>query len=321
MGTVAQLALLAAFCLAAVVCLAEDEPKPEGNSKCCGIRGPPGFPGARGLPGLPGPEGPRGVPGFPGVRGPPGLQGIPGEPGRIGERGEPGLPGLKDEEALNDVLCKKGAKNCKELLARGHVLSGWYTIYSKGCVAITVLCDMDTDGGGWIVFQRRVDGSVDFHRNWDAYKKGFGSQLTEFWLGNDNIHLLTSLGKNELRIDLSNFENKKYFAKYKTFQISSESEQYTLILGDMVEGDAGDSLAYHKDMKFSTADHDNDLDQDNCASTFQGAWWFKNCHEAHLNGAYLPGAHSNAGHGVLWKHGLGDKYSYKLSEMKFRPGS
>ena len=61
---------------------------------------------------------------------------------------------------------------------------------------------MKTSGGGWIVFQRRLDGSVDFYRGWNAYKNGFGSLNGEFLLGLDKILRITTVTKNELRIDM-----------------------------------------------------------------------------------------------------------------------
>ncbi|NXD39536.1 FCN1 protein, partial [Copsychus sechellarum] len=276
----------------------------------------------------------QGCPGIPGVSGPKGEPGLPGTKGEMGDQGFPGKagpPGTKGNVAIDGVVCPTGAKgepgfpeiweprNCQELLAKGKILSGWYTIYPQDCNATTVFCDMDTDGGGWIVFQRRWDGSVNFLRDWDSYRRGFGNQLTEFWMGNDNIHLLTSLGPCELHVDLRDFENNYYFAKYASFRVLGESEKYRLVLGDFLGGNAGDSLSYHRDMSFSTTDQDNDMSSFNCATEYKGAWWYNDCHYSNLNGMYWMGAHGSYADGINWKTGKEYHYSYKRTEMKFRP--
>ncbi|NXL85911.1 FCN1 protein, partial [Alectura lathami] len=289
------------------------------------LQGCPGIPGAsgtKGEPGLPGTNGEMGVQGPPGKAGPPGTKGAagdPGLPGPKGAKGEPGLPEALELSTSTLSLIFSEARSCQELLDKGKILSGWYTIYPQGCNATTVFCDMDTDGGGWIVFQRRLDGSVNFLRDWDSYKRGFGNQLTEFWLGNDNIHFLTSLGTCELRIDLRDFENNYYFAKYASFRVLGESEKYKLVLGDFLGGNAGDSLSYHKDMSFSTTDQDNDMSSFNCAAAYKGAWWYNDCHYSNLNGMYWLGVHGSYADGINWKTGKEYHYSHKRTEMKFRP--
>ncbi|XP_063792366.1 ficolin-2-like isoform X2 [Pseudophryne corroboree] len=164
------------------------------------LRGCPGFPGSAGQKGEVGASGEKGQQGSMGDRG---KAGPPGEKGSTtvikGEKGEKGESGRTESYA---------ARNCKELHNQGAELSDWYTIYPDGSQPIKVLCDMDTDDGGWIVFQRRWDGSVDFFRDWDAYKKGFGSRLNEFWLGNDNLQKITSLGDS-----MSGLNNMKFSTK------------------------------------------------------------------------------------------------------------
>ncbi|XP_065275063.1 ficolin-2-like [Emys orbicularis] len=230
--------------------------------------------------------------------------------------------GAEEERGPRRPCVGQGAKNCKELLARGNTLSGWYTIYPHDCNAMTVLCDMDTDGGFWLCFPEMGRESKDFFDNRGSYKRGFSSRLSEFWLGSNNIHLLTFLGNHELRIDLKDFENNTQFAKYKSFKIAGETEKYKLVLGDFLGGTAGsDSLTPHKDMPFSTRDHDKDLGSNtqNCAAIYKGAWWYKDCHWPNLTGMYLAGAHASFADGVNWRTGKGYNYSYKQSEMKFRP--
>ncbi|XP_038230536.1 ficolin-2-like [Dermochelys coriacea] len=334
MGRAGQKTLLSLLCLAATVCQAQDtcpEVSLEGfnsTNKLSILQGCPGIPGVTGPKGDPGnagtsgERGPLGIPGKEGKTGPKGKRGPAGRPGMKGDkgaRGATGVPGTFVEEDLEDRKCKKGAKNCKELLARGIRMSGWYTIYPHDCKAMTVLCDMDTDGGGWIVFQRRVDGSVDFYRDWNSYKRGFGSRLSEFWLGNENIHLLSFLVPNELRIDLRDFDNNYEFATFSSFRVSGDTEKYTLIVGPFVNGTAGDSLMEHNGMMFSTHDNDNDWSVGNCALAFKGAWWYKECHASNLNGLYLKGAHESYADGVNWMSSKGDRYSYKMAEMKIRP--
>ena len=68
---------------------------------------------------------------------------------------------------------------------------------AEGC------CDAVTDGGGWLVVQRRQDGSVDFNRGWVDYEEGFGSLTGEFWYGLRPLHCLTNQGQWQLRIDFT----------------------------------------------------------------------------------------------------------------------
>ncbi|CAC5405071.1 unnamed protein product [Mytilus coruscus] len=74
-----------------------------------------------------------------------------------------------------------------------------------------VYCDFETDNGNWTVFQRRINGQTDFYRGWNAYENGFGNLKAVFWLGNRKISELTSTGKHELRIDLTDFDGNTRF--------------------------------------------------------------------------------------------------------------
>jgi len=91
---------------------------------------------------------------------------------------------------------------------------------------------MVTSGGGWTIFQRRIDGSVEFYRDWADYKIGFGDKKGEFWLGLDQIHDMTSQGRNRLRVDLEDFEGNTRYAEYDAFFVADEEQGYRLTLGN-----------------------------------------------------------------------------------------
>ena len=173
---------------------------------------------------------------------------------------------------------------------------------------------METDGGGWTVFQRRQDGSVDFYRNWTDYENGFGDLTGEFWLGLSKIHRLTKEGSNALRVDLGDFEGNTVYANYSTFNVSDGSTEYILTVGGY-SGTAGDSLDSHNGRRFTTRDNDNDVSGSNCAQWATGAWWYESCFNSNLNGRYFNTSTDNF-QGIVWWHWKNGNISLKFTEMK-----
>ena len=106
-----------------------------------------------------------------------------------------------------------------------------YKINADGLGAFDAFCDQSTAGGGWTVFQKRLDGSVDFYRVWADYKQGFGHLSGEFWLGLDKIHRLASSGRYKLRVDLEDFAGNTVYAEYDALDVKSEEINYQLSLG------------------------------------------------------------------------------------------
>ncbi|KAM8717572.1 hypothetical protein ACLKA7_004293 [Drosophila subpalustris] len=177
-------------------------------------------------------------------------------------------------------------------------------------------CDATTHGGGWTVILSRLDGSVDFYRSWNIYKKGFGDLDGEFFLGLDKIHALTAEFSQEMLVVFEDFEGTKTFEVYEKFAIGDEDEQYALRTLGTANGTAGDSLRRQHGMRFSTLDRDNDLHEKNCAVLFTGAWWYKDCHDCNLAGRYKDNAF---GKGINWHTFRGKEYSLKRAVMMIRP--
>ncbi|XP_046392214.1 fibrinogen C domain-containing protein 1-B-like isoform X2 [Ischnura elegans] len=206
---------------------------------------------------------------------------------------------------------------------RDDKLSGVYRIQPKwSSRPFLVYCDMETRGGGWTVFQNRYEGTVEFFRNWQDYKNGFGNLAGEFWLGLEKLHLLTNFRVNEILIELEDFDHEMTYAKFSSFAIGSEAEGYHIsLLGDY-EGTAGDSFSYHVGMKFSTLDLDKDQWGDgSCATSHSGAWWYRGCEASNLNGRYLNGylPPEYEHQGIYWQDWHGPQYSLMKTRMAIRP--
>ncbi|ELU02779.1 hypothetical protein CAPTEDRAFT_142228 [Capitella teleta] len=210
--------------------------------------------------------------------------------------------------------------NCADIQNRGNSLSGVYTIKTRGGPEMRVYCDMKTDGGGWLVFQRRQDGSQDFFLTWREYASGFGDLSGEFWLGNRNLHVLTSTQRYEMRVDLRDLEGETRFARYSTFRVASEDQKFALTVKGYSDGTAGDAMRFHNGQAFTTKDMNNDVASTiSCANLYKGAWWYKDCYHSNLNGLYLNGTTTRLKeYGVEW---LKWKYDYSMpfAEMKIRP--
>ncbi|XP_071127056.1 uncharacterized protein [Mytilus edulis] len=183
-------------------------------------------------------------------------------------------------ESWNGHACVPSPRECEDLIIS---ISGIYTIYpGGGNLAVQVYCVVEANKI-WTVIQRRESGSVDFDRGWNEYKYGFGIASGDYWLGNENIHIMSTEAQHEISIYLEVSPSNYRYANYSTFRLGDESSKYSLAIGGY-RGNAGDSMTYHNGLMFSTKDSDHDVDAGrNCAARYKGGWWYKNCYYANLN--------------------------------------
>ncbi|KAM6262678.1 LOW QUALITY PROTEIN: tenascin-N-like [Porphyrio hochstetteri] len=214
--------------------------------------------------------------------------------------------------------------DCSQMQQNRNTSRGMYTIYLNrdGSRPMQVYHGMATDGDGWIMIlalqllQRRRAGEVDFYKCWENYVDGLPTG--EFWPGLDKLHNLTSSGPicYELRVDLRT-ASESIYTVCDFFQVASSRDRYRLSV-ENYRGNARDAMTYHNGWKFIRWDRDNDVALSSCALTHRGAWRYKNCHLANLNGKYGESKHSE---GVNWEPWKGHEFSIPFTDMKICPQS
>uniref|UniRef100_A0A8W8KJ45 Fibrinogen C-terminal domain-containing protein n=2 Tax=Magallana gigas TaxID=29159 RepID=A0A8W8KJ45_MAGGI len=228
---------------------------------------------------------------------------------------------ISSGEVIQIQLCNITYSDCNGILEKNPSLKGKNGVYNirDSNKAKTVYCDMTTDNGGWTVVQRRLDGSIDFYRNWTEYKNGFGFANHEYWIGNDMLHRLTSLKPQEMRVDIERFNGEKAYAVYSCFSVGDEANNYILSVQGY-SGNAGDSLNYHNNMAFTTRDQDDDRwSGGNCATDWGSAGWFNICFKANPNGQYIDSEKTNDPKYLVWYHWKNSWVSLKSMKLMIRP--
>ncbi|KAL6730276.1 hypothetical protein Aduo_001259 [Ancylostoma duodenale] len=227
--------------------------------------------------------------------------------------------------------------DCADWYKAGYKDSGVYRILLNG-VSHNLYCDMG-NGGGWTVFQSRVDGNESFwDRKWDEYKNGFNTDRMDknsnFWLGLELVHQLSMKDPDvTLRIEMrgdrtpgSSTPNDYWYIEFTKFQIGSESTNYLLnnlyLDWKNIKGNASTGwydFSYSVGAQFSTVDRINDP-QPNCVTKYKlGGWWLRNCALSSLNGDYAI-TDPNNGYGMFWiVNGLDDIIHPRESVMMLRP--
>ena len=160
---------------------------------------------------------------------------------------------------VNGSCCKIRSNKFKFMITTAALNSRVYNItnFCGDCEEVAEgYCDGATAGGGWLVVQRRQDGSVDFNRGWVDYEDGFGNLTGEFWYGLRPLHCLTNQGQWELRIDFTFTDGTKGYLSYSSFKIGPASSNYTLAISGFTGTTSSDPFGDHllNSMPFTTKD-------------------------------------------------------------------
>ncbi|XP_054756835.2 MAM and LDL-receptor class A domain-containing protein 1-like [Lytechinus pictus] len=201
------------------------------------------------------------------------------------------VEGSHSNSALRFEILGMQDIDCNDLYVSGHTESGMYTIRpADDDQSLRAYCDMVSDEGGWMIFQRRTNGKTSFSKTWSDYENGFGALTGEHWIGLKILTRILAQRPYELRIELEYANGTMYVADYPGFSVSNRSTGYRLNI-DELEGSSDDPLAYHNGKSFVTPDQLPSNEMPSCDGPRpSGGWWYVGqCDgRVNLNGLY-PG--------------------------------
>ena len=178
---------------------------------------------------------------------------------------------------------------------------------------------------------------------YEDYVKGFGEAESEYWIGLENMRLLTNEHRlTDLKIVMTSEAGVHHWIRYHGFRIGGRQEHYRLHLGPRVAGNATDELRsvhkvhiqtsfctffkhtlhsrasrHHSGHSFSARDADHDGGGGHCAEIHRSAFWFHNCFHATLNARHGT---DNLCYGILWSTGCKrENIQAKVEMMVSRP--
>ncbi|XP_055870298.1 ficolin-1-like isoform X3 [Biomphalaria glabrata] len=173
-----------------------------------------------------------------------------------------------------------------------HLFTLYYLLkvilIKKSLLSDLAAAESDDDSNDYDNFYKKFDfpslsfKARSFNANWEAFKGGFGNDYTDFWLGNEFLHRLTTFDNYEFRYDMK-MNGQSYYAQYDHFKVFDENHSYQLEIGQYIGGNTTTDLKKHNGAAFSTRDRDNDKSEGSCAETYQAGWWYTDCGPLILN--------------------------------------
>ena len=223
-------------------------------------------------------------------------------------------------------------RDCVDLKCYGlsKAQDGPHIIYPDRGAAQTlrISCDNSRFGGGWIVFQRRVEGgTVNFTRSWADYRNGFGDpgdETTELWLGNEHVYqLVTGFGSAQGYFEGAAYDPVSCQGLVYGFSLEDEDHHYTMRATSAIPHLCSKSdLISMANQPFRTLDRQLSAGYKDCFNTHSAGWWYYNddpnkCYDTFLNGPHRPKGEQNED--GIFMRGFGKQL--KGSVMMFRPAN